>query len=104
MHTARFGGKEILIQILIDREGYSYRKAARLVRTVIQVIKNQLLNGKNVKIEGLGTLTIVTRKLRRDLKRPLKRGPNRKQDPSIVNVNKHIKSIKLKNPIPMKEN
>lgn len=89
-------GKENFIRVLMNREGYSDAKASVVVDAVIQVIKEQLIKGKNVQIEGLGTLTIVTRTPRRAMEKNLKQGP------TILTKYKQTKSVKLTKTVKMK--
>lgn len=90
-------GKENFIKVLMDREGYSDAKASFVVDAVIQVIKEQLIKGKKVEIEGLGVLTVINRKPQRIVEKNLKQGP------TIVTRYKQSKSVKLKKPIKMKD-
>jgi len=55
-------GKALLAQRLVDQLGYSQRKAAKLVDQVVEVWKKTIKEGRDVDVEGLGTLTIVKRK------------------------------------------
>lgn len=55
-------GKALLAQRLTDQLGYSQRKAAKLIDQVVDVLKTAIKAGRDVDIEGLGTLTIVKRK------------------------------------------
>lgn len=84
-------GKAILIQALVDREGYTVRGATKLVRAVINVMKEQLVKGKNVEIDGLGVLTIIERTQRRKIERNLKH-----TGPTVLTINKQKKTVALR--------
>lgn len=58
-------GKTPIVRKLREYHGYSERRAIKIVNQVIQCIKDALVEGKDVEIEGLGTLKVVKRKEQR---------------------------------------
>ncbi len=91
MVKPRFNGKDTIACYLANKEGYTYEKALNLVNQVISIIKSSLIEGKNVEIEGLGILKIMSREPKRAIRRGLRR-----IKPTILTLNKQKKTIKLK--------
>lgn len=87
------GGKTTLCKALILREGYTEKKAVRVVNAVVDIMKKALVQGKNVEIEGLGTLTIWKRKQFRQI---VTVPPGGKFKKTLVTMNKHKKTVILK--------
>lgn len=83
--------KQLLIDALVKYEGYSEAQAQRIVNEIIGFWKQSLSAGKDVEIEGLGTLTVVRRRTRRRVERNL---PN--LGPTVLTVNRHPKTVKLR--------
>ena len=83
--------KQLLIKSLVNNEGYSEAKAKKIVEAVIDIWKQALSAGKDVEIEGLGTLSVVQRRPRRRIEKNL-----RNVVPTIVTVNRQAKSVKLR--------
>jgi nucleoid DNA-binding protein len=83
--------KQIIIQKLMDREGCTEAEARTIVEAVIDAWKQALALGKDIEIEGLGTLSVVERKPRRRIERNLKN-----VGPTILTVNKQSKTVKLR--------
>jgi nucleoid DNA-binding protein len=83
--------KQLLINNLVNYEGYSQAKAKKIVNAVIEVWKQSLSAGKDVEIDGLGTLSVVRRRQRRRIERNL-----RNVRPTILTVNRQPKTVKLR--------
>lgn len=83
--------KQLIVNRLVNYEGYSQAKAKKMVNAVIEIWKHALSAGKDVEIEGLGTLSVVRRRQRRRIERNL---PN--LGPTIITVNRHTKTVKLR--------
>jgi nucleoid DNA-binding protein len=83
--------KKLLINNLVNYEGYSQAKAKKIVNAVIEIWKQSLSAGKDVEIEGLGTLSVVRRRQRRRIERNL-----RNVRPTILTVNRQPKTVKLR--------
>lgn len=58
-------GKGELVRALQDDLGYSRRRANQFVNIIVRAMKDALMVGMPVKIDGLGTLTVVHQKYRR---------------------------------------
>ena len=84
-------GKALLAQYLVDRLGYSQRAAAKLVDQVLGVIKQAIKEGRDVELEGIGTLQIVDRKQRQ--RRQIVKGM--KCGPTILTMYEQRKSVRL---------
>ena len=54
-------GKTVLCLALINQLGYSKKRSIRVVNQVVAIMKQALIDGKRVKIEGLGTLRVIKR-------------------------------------------
>lgn len=78
------GGKANLVDFLIHRKGYSRKKAKRLVDSLIGIIKEKLIEGKNVELEGIGLLKVY------------ERGPIRRIAGYVAGSKPMIKSISTK--------
>jgi len=82
--------KKILAQALVKKVGYSKCRAEKLVDTVLGLVKKGLGEGKSIDLGRLGVLETVTRKPTRKIVR-LKH-----LVPTIITINKHKKSVKLR--------
>ena len=83
--------KQLIIETLVNYEGYTQAKAKTLVDAFIHVVRDALVAGKNIELEGIGTLTVVCRKQRRRINRNL-----RNVAPTIETCPKQIKTVKLR--------
>jgi DNA-binding protein HU-beta len=83
--------KQLIIEKLVNYEGYSQTKAKTLVDAFIRVLKDALVSGRNVELEGIGTLVVARRPQKRRIERNL-----RNQVPSIFTVPRQAKTVKLK--------
>jgi nucleoid DNA-binding protein len=82
--------KQLLIDALVNYEGYSQAKAKKIVNALIYIWRQALCAGNAVEIEGLGTLRVVRRQQRRRIEKNL---PN--LGPTIITINRQEKSVKL---------
>lgn len=78
--------KQLIIDNLRNYEGYSQAEANRLVDCFVDVLRNALRDGKNVELEGIGLLRVVTRKRRAESNLP-------NLGPTVVPY--HKKTVKL---------
>ena len=84
--------KQILVQVLENREGYTTSHAKKCVSAVLQAIKKALGEGKDVEMGDLGILTVVQRQPRARITSNLKH-----VCPTIVRLHEqHPKSVKLR--------
>ena|SRR5882672_9089311 len=83
--------KQLLIRNLVNYQGHSGAKAKKIVDAVINIWKQALSGGKDVEIEGLGTLTVVQRCPRRRIEKNLKN-----VGPTILTINRQPKTVKLR--------
>ena len=89
MIKPRWGGKEKIITYLRNKEGYSYHEARKLVDIFVKIVQDFLVAGKDVELEGLGTLVAEKdRPTRRRIDRNFGR-------PTIRTINAR-KTVKLK--------
>lgn len=95
-----YRGLDVLVEKLQDYEGMEKTRARKAVKALFEIMKKAIKEGKDVEIEGLGTLTIVKRKDGRILRRGLfvynKDGTRSSTGTSIMNYTKSIYSVKLK--------
>jgi hypothetical protein len=92
--TPAAGGKQVMIYALMNKEGYSFDKAEQLVNTFALILWSLLMDGKKIELEGLGTLTIASRKTYNMIEKNLY-GP-----PSIMTkCKKYPKSVELLKPV-----
>lgn len=87
-------GRATMWVALCDRLGYSEVKAQRVVNQFIEVLRKGLGEGKNIKLDGIGTLTIFKRKQVRWVGGALKNGVVK----SLRTRNKQEKSIRIEKP------
>lgn len=92
MADGRKLGKGILVDALIKNEGYSEAKANKAVNALIDAIKKGLGSGKNVELEGIGTLRLVKRSTKRQVKSNLLGVTG----PSVVPYSRHAVTVRLK--------
>jgi len=83
-----------MMYALMNKEGYSFDKAERLVNTFFLVLWSLLMDDKKIELEGLGVLTIVRRRQYNMIEKNLY-GP-----PSIMTkCKKYPKSVELLKPV-----
>ncbi len=83
--------KQLIIEKLVNYEGYTQAKAKTLVDAFIRVAKDALVAGKNIELEGIGILIVVRRPQRRRINKNL-----RNVKPTIETCPKQIKTVKLR--------
>jgi nucleoid DNA-binding protein len=83
--------KQLLVNRLVNYQGYTHSKAKSVVNAFIQAVKGALVSGKNVELEGIGTLAVVGRPQKRRIERNLKH-----QVVSIRTVPRQAKTVKLR--------
>jgi nucleoid DNA-binding protein len=82
---------QLLIDKFVDYEGYSRVEAQRLVDIFIKVMRDTLVSGRNIELEGIGTLAVVCRKQTRRINGNLKN-----VIPTIEICPKQVKTVKLR--------
>jgi nucleoid DNA-binding protein len=64
--------KQLLVDKLVNYEGYSQVEAQRVVNILIKVVKDALVSGRDVELEGIGKLVVVRRRQRRRINKNLR--------------------------------
>ena len=57
--------KSDLVDKILENVGFSRKEAAEIVETTLEIIKETLERGENVKISGFGSFVILQKKARR---------------------------------------
>jgi nucleoid DNA-binding protein len=91
------GGMEIIVERLRKYEGYTKKKARKVVRDFFDILRQLLVEGKTIKLDGIGVLTVVERtdKMRRKIGTRLY--GTQPAIRTIITINtKHKKTVKLR--------
>ena len=56
--------KDVLVELIRDKAGYPIKEARDIVEMILEDIKSQLEQGKDVKISGFGKWSIKSKKSR----------------------------------------